>query len=70
MVIYLILRLGKALSYLTNYGLTNALLIHLSKENNFPELAYETVIQELSNSKDISLNIAPRDNPSKLYNVG
>lgn len=60
---------GKTLSYLCNYGLTNAMLIHLSKENNFPELAYETVLQELPNSKKISLNVAPRDNPSNLFNV-
>lgn len=60
---------GKTLSYLSNYGLNNALLIHLSKENNFPELAYETVYQELSIKNNFSLNIAPRDNPSKLFNV-
>lgn len=60
---------GKTLSYLSNYGLNAALLIHLSKENNFPELAYETVNQELPVSNNFSLNIAPRDNPSKLFNV-
>ena len=31
---------GKALSALYNHGLKNALLVHLSKENNVPELAY------------------------------
>ena len=60
---------GKTLSYLANYGLNNAMLIHLSKENNFPELAYQTVIQELENQKNIKIDIAPRNNPSKLYNV-
>lgn len=60
---------GKAIAHLYNYGLKNALLIHLSKENNFPELAYETVINELANCTDINLNIAPRDNPSKLFEV-
>ncbi len=45
------------------------MLIHLSKENNFPELAYETVIQELKNKNNISLNVAPRSNPSNLINV-
>lgn len=45
------------------------MLIHLSKENNFPELAYETVSQELTNPKEVSLNIAPRNNPSDLFNV-
>ena len=59
---------GKAISYLSNFGLKNAMLIHLSKENNFPELAYETVIQEINRNK-ITLDIAPRNNPSKLYDV-
>ena len=59
---------GKTLSYLSNYGLKNAMLIHLSKENNFPELAYETVINEININK-ITLDIAPRNNPSKLNNV-
>ena len=60
---------GKTIAYLSNYGLKNAMLIHLSKENNFPELAYQTIIEELNNQNDITLNVAPRDNPSKLYNV-
>lgn len=60
---------GKAIANLYSYGLKNALLIHLSKENNFPELAYETVISELTNCKNINLDIAPRDNPSKLFEV-
>lgn len=59
---------GKTLSYLSDYGLNNAMLIHLSKENNFPELAYETVYQELNN-KNISLDVAPRNSPSNLFNV-
>ena len=60
---------GKTLANLYNSGLKNALLVHLSKENNFPELAYETVYNEISNFKDLSLNVAPRDNPSKLFEV-
>ena len=60
---------GKTVSYLSSYGLKSAMLIHLSKENNFPELAYQTVIQELENQKNIKIDIAPRNNPSKLYNV-
>lgn len=60
---------GKAISYLSDYGLNNAMLIHLSKENNFPELAYQTVLQELKSKDNIRLNIAPRNSPSKLYNV-
>lgn len=60
---------GKAISSLYNFGLENALLVHLSKENNFPELAYETVIGELSNCKNIHLDVAPRSNPSRLFEV-
>lgn len=60
---------GKVLKNLYNSGLKSALLIHLSKENNFPELAYETVYNEISSCKGFSLDVAPRDNPSKLFEV-
>lgn len=60
---------GKAISSLYKFGLENALLVHLSKENNFPELAYETVIGELSSCENIHLDVAPRNNPSKLFEV-
>ncbi len=60
---------GKTLSKLYDFGLESALLIHLSKENNFPELAYETVKSETLNCENLSINVAPRDNPSKLYEV-
>lgn len=60
---------GKALAILSNYKLKNALLIHLSKENNFPELAYQTVYEELNNCKNVAVDIAPRNNPSKLFEV-
>ncbi len=64
---------GKAISHLINSGLEKALLIHLSKENNFPELAYKTVVEELQKNNylenTISLNVAPRDFPSSLFQV-
>ena len=64
---------GKTIAHLVNSGLQNALLIHLSKENNFPELAYKTVLEELqkTNHSDecISLSVAPRDLPSDLFQV-
>ncbi len=49
------------------------LLGHLSKENNFPELAYQTVANILTEkginvTKDISLDLTYRDRPSKVYN--
>ena len=64
---------GKTIAHLINSGLENALLIHLSKENNFPELAYRTVVEELQKQNylenSISLNVAPRDLPSNLFKV-
>lgn len=64
---------GKTISYLLKYGLKGAMLGHLSKESNFPELAYKTVVDELiSNNYDesaLSLGIASRDCPSKLIKL-
>ena len=64
---------GETISKLMNYGLKDALLIHLSKENNIPEIAYETVVEKLKkqncNLENINLNIAPRDNPSKIFKI-
>ena len=40
---------GKTIANLYNFGLKNAILIHLSKENNFPELAYQTISSEIAN---------------------
>ena len=64
---------GKTISYLLKSGLQNAMLGHLSKESNFPELAYQTVIDELiSNNYDensLKLSVAKRDLHSKLINI-
>ena len=60
---------GKTLANLYNFGLEKALLIHLSKENNFPELAYETIKNETLNCSKLSIDIAPRDKPTKLFDV-
>ena len=60
---------GKTIYNLYNSGLRNAILIHLSKENNFPELAYKTVYNEIASCKGFSLDVAPRDNPSKMFEV-
>ena len=60
---------AKTLINLYDYGLQKALLIHLSKENNFPELAYETIKNETINCKNLSIDIAPRDKPTKLFEV-
>lgn len=64
---------GETISKLMDFGLKDVLLIHLSKENNIPEIAYETVVEKLKSHNyclnDINLNVAPRDNPSKLFNI-
>lgn len=64
---------SETISKLVNFGLKDVLLIHLSKENNVPELAYETVLEKLKCTNcsldNISLNVAPRDNPSKVFNI-
>ena len=60
---------GKVLATLYNSGLRNAILVHLSKENNFPELAYKTVFNEIVNCKNFNLDIAPRDTPSKMFEI-
>lgn len=64
---------GEMASKLVKNGITrNIILGHLSKENNFPELAYETVknvmeSEEIYVGKDIMLNMTYRDKISGLY---
>ena len=64
---------GQAIAHLIGSGLEQALLIHLTKENNFPELALKTVTEELQRQKfsasSVSLNVAPRSSPSKLFEI-
>lgn len=64
---------GKTISHLLNSGLKKAMLGHLSKESNFPELAYKTVVEELmENNYDensISLSVASRDLHSPLLSI-
>ena len=65
---------GKTISYLLkNSNLNTAMLGHLSKESNFPELAYQTVIDELIsndfNENNINLSVADRDNTSQLITL-
>jgi len=52
----------------------HVLLAHLSKENNFPEMAYQTIKNLLEErnyflDKNICLNIIDRDEMSNLYTV-
>ena len=45
----------------------------LSKENNFPELAYQTVAEELMNSNSdinkINISVANRNAPGKIITI-
>lgn len=66
---------GKVISHLLNTGLKSVMLGHLSKENNFPELAYNTVVNELIENnaefdmKSFNLSIAKRYEPSSIINI-
>lgn len=64
---------GKTISYLLKSGLQRAMLGHLSKESNFPELAYKTVVEELIhnnyNENSLLLSVAERDEHSKLITI-
>ena len=65
---------GETISSLIESGLTKVMLGHLSKESNFPEMAYATVLNELANRKfkkgTVDLSVASRFEPSKLIEVG
>lgn len=49
------------------------MLGHLSKESNFPELAYQTVVDELIannyNENTLSLSVASRDVHSPIIKI-
>lgn len=65
---------GLAIYELLESGVKEILLGHLSKENNFPELAYETVKGILEQKKvvigkDIRIDLAPRSGISKCYHI-
>lgn len=65
---------GKLVTYLAEKGTRRFLLGHLSRENNFPELAYQTVFNMLNDKKinigtDILLDIALRDRASKVLEL-
>ena len=59
---------GKTIAHLLQSGLKQAMLGHLSKESNFPELAYKTVVDEIIsnsnyNENSLKLSVASRDIP-------
>ena len=66
---------GRLLCSIIHDNLKHVVLGHLSKENNFPELAYETVKLEVTmgntpfNGDDIPLMVAERDKISKILYI-
>lgn len=65
---------GTAAVKLCEKNVKNIILGHLSKENNFPELAFETVKLALTQAGvrpeiDLTLSVARRDGFSALYSI-
>ncbi|MCX8130860.1 MAG: MBL fold metallo-hydrolase [Clostridia bacterium] len=65
---------GKVVAHLAENGTKRFLLGHLSKENNFPELAYQTVYNALTEKKicvgtDVTLEVALRDRTSIVVEI-
>ncbi len=63
---------GQAACELVNSGICKIMLGHLSKENNFPQLAYETVKsimveKGIKLGEDVDLCIAPRSGVSEVF---
>jgi len=66
---------GKAALQLVQRGVRNIILGHLSGENNFPELAYQSVCCALQSEgvepgRDLMLSVASRDGSSGMYVIG
>lgn len=65
---------GKVVAYLAENGTKRFVLGHLSRENNFPQLAYQTVSNILREKnidieRDIMLSVASRSEVSKVVEV-
>ena len=66
---------GKFIKNLLNDHIKTVILGHLSSENNFPELAFETVKNELKGNsftddvRDFDLHTAFRDRNDRLYEL-
>lgn len=63
---------GKLICEIFQGNSETILLGHLSKENNFPELAYQTVAnimkeKGISINEDVTLDMTYRDRPSRVY---
>lgn len=60
------------ISSLIKCGGTRFVLAHLSKENNYPQLAYETIMSTLVaegyvHNRDFTLEVAPRSTAGEMY---
>lgn len=63
---------AKLIKQLHENGVNRFILGHLSKENNFPELAYQTVLNELNScevSSPFELSVARRDTPDDILEL-
>lgn len=63
---------GKLVKRLYESGVNKFVLGHLSKENNFPELAYQTVLNEINSSNiktPFQLSVANRDNIDEVIEL-
>ena len=64
---------GLAITQLVKSGLNNIMLGHLSEQNNFPELAYQTVMTSIiAKNVDVDklkLQIADRNKPNNIINI-
>ena len=66
---------GRLLNYILHDDMKHILLGHLSKENNFEELAYETVKLEIDQgdcgyrSGDFAISVASRDAMSQIITI-
>ena len=62
---------SKTIARLMDTGLKQVMLGHLSKESNFPELAYQTAVDEMSTKtiENIPIHIASRSEPSEIIHI-
>lgn len=66
---------GRMISSILNDNIKHIILGHLSKENNLPELAYETVRLEITASQtpykgdDFDIQVARRDRPMEAIEI-
>ena len=66
---------GRLLNSLLNDGMEHVFLGHLSHENNYAQLAYETVRMEVNlgenkyKADDFNIQVAKREEPSELIQI-